>query len=105
MVQGQPEHQVMHPMFPALLPSIPANGHRPPARLSSMLSGKRRGLANEKAYAGQLGPNEWWLPKLAEEVPVSTGKLANWTRRGWVHSRKSPAQRLCVLWADKPELK
>ena len=66
---------------------------------------KRRGLANEKTYTDQLGPNEWWLPKLAEEVPVSAGKLADWTRRGWIHSRKTPAQRLWVLWADKQELK
>jgi hypothetical protein len=66
---------------------------------------KRRGLANEKTYTDQLGPNEWWLPKLAEEIPVSAGKLADWARRGWVHSRKTPAQRLWVLWADKQELK
>ena len=30
----------------------------------------RRGLANEKTYAEQLGPHEWWLPKLAEAIPV-----------------------------------
>ncbi len=55
---------------------------------------KRRGLANEKTYTDQLGPNEWWLPKLAEAIPVSAGKLADWARRGWLHSRKTPAQRL-----------
>jgi DNA invertase Pin-like site-specific DNA recombinase len=66
---------------------------------------RRRGLANEKAYTDQLGPHEWWLPRLAEEIPVSAGKLADWARRGWVHSRKTPAQRLWVLWADKQEVK
>ena len=65
----------------------------------------RRGLANERTYADQLGPHEWWLPKLAEAIPVSAGKLADWARRGWVHSRKTPAQRLWVLWADKQEVK
>lgn len=65
---------------------------------------KRRGLANEKTYTDQLGPHEWWLPKLAEAIPVSAGKLADWARRGWVHSRKTPAQRLWVLWADDQEL-
>ena len=40
----------------------------------------RRGLANEKAYTEQLGPHEWWLPKLAEAIPVSAGKLADWAR-------------------------
>jgi DNA invertase Pin-like site-specific DNA recombinase len=66
---------------------------------------KRRGLANEKTYIDQLGPNEWWLPNLAVEIPVSVGKLADWARRGWIRSRKTPAQRLWVLWADKQEVK
>lgn len=66
---------------------------------------RRRGLANEKAYTDQLGPHEWWLPRLAEEIPVSAGKLADWARRGWVQSRKTPVQRLWVLWADPRELK
>jgi hypothetical protein len=65
---------------------------------------KRRSLANEKAYANQLGPHEWCLPKLADEIPVSAGKLTDWARRGWIHSRKTPAQHLWVLWADEPEL-
>ncbi|WP_165074054.1 recombinase family protein [Paludisphaera rhizosphaerae] len=65
----------------------------------------RRGLSNEKKYADQLGSDEWWLPKLAEAVPVSAGKLADWARRGWLHSRRTPAQHLWILWADKQELK
>ena len=65
----------------------------------------RRGLANEKTYDDQLGPYEWWLPKLADAIPMSAGKLADWARRGWLHSRKTPAQRLWVLWADEPEVK
>jgi len=65
----------------------------------------RRGLSNEKKYADQLGPHEWWLPKLAEAIPVSAGKLADWARRGWLHSRRTPAQHLWILWADKQELK
>ena len=65
----------------------------------------RRGLANEKTYVHQLGPHEWWLPKLAAEIPVAPGKLADWARRGWLHSRRTPAQRLWVLWADKQDVK
>lgn len=65
----------------------------------------RRGLSNEKKYASQLGPHEWWLPRLAEAIPVSAGKLADWARRGWLHSRRTPAQHLWILWADKPEVK
>ena len=65
---------------------------------------QRRGLANEKTYTNQLGPHEWWLPKLAEAIPVSAGKLGDWARRGWIHARRTPAQRLWVLWADESEV-
>ena len=65
----------------------------------------RRGMANERTYDGQLGPYEWWMPNLARAIPVSAGKLADWARRGWIHSRKTPAQRLWILWADKQEMK
>jgi hypothetical protein len=65
----------------------------------------RRGMANERKYADQLKAHEWWLPQLAEKVPVSAGKLADWARRGWLHARRTPAQRLWILWADKQELK
>ena len=66
---------------------------------------KRRGLANEKTSTNQLGPHEWWLPKLADEIPVSAGKLADWAHRGWIHSRRTPAQKLWIVWANKSELK
>jgi DNA invertase Pin-like site-specific DNA recombinase len=65
---------------------------------------QRRGLANEKTHTNQLGPHEWWLPKLADAIPVSAGKLGDWARRGWIHARRTPAQRLWVLWADEPEV-
>jgi hypothetical protein len=65
---------------------------------------KRRGLSNEKAHVDQLGPHEWWLPRLAEEIPVSVAKLADWARRGWLRSRQTPAQRLWVLWANESEI-
>jgi hypothetical protein len=65
----------------------------------------RRGLANERTYDGQLGPYEWWLRDLARAIPMSADKLTDWARRGWVLSRKTPAQRLWILWADKQEVK
>jgi len=65
----------------------------------------RRGLANERTYDGQLGSYEWWLRDLARAIPMSADKLADWARRGWLHSRKTPAQRLWILWADKQEVK
>jgi hypothetical protein len=65
-------------------------GEFSPELVRQLLS--RRGLANESTYTERLGPNEWWLPRLAAEIPVSAGKLADWARRGWLHSRKTPAQ-------------
>jgi hypothetical protein len=65
----------------------------------------RRGLANERTNDGQLGPYEWWLRDLARAIPMSADKLADWARRGWIHSRKTPAQRLWILWADGQEVK
>ena len=65
----------------------------------------RRGLANERTYDGQLGPYEWWLRDLARAIPMSSDKLADWARRGWLQSRKTPAQHLWILWADKQEVK
>ena len=64
----------------------------------------RRGLTRSKAHTEQLGPHEWWLPRLAEAIPVTVGKLANWARRGWVRSRRTPEQHLWILWADESEL-
>ena len=48
--------------------------------------------------------SEWWLPRLAEAIPVTVGKLANWVRRAWVRSRRTAEQHLWILWADEPGL-
>ncbi len=61
------------------------------------------GLSKEKE-ASQLEPDEWWLPDLAREMPVSASKLSDWVRRGWVTARTTPAQGLWVLWADRREV-
>ena len=65
----------------------------------------RHEVRTQITYDAQLGPDEWWLPKLAEQIPVSVGKLAGWARQGWLHARKTPVKRRWVLWADKAELK
>jgi hypothetical protein len=36
---------------------------------------------------------------------MAADKLADWARRGWLHSRKTPAQQLGIVWADTRELK
>jgi hypothetical protein len=65
----------------------------------------RQEVRTQITYDAQLGPHEWWLPLLAEQIPVSAEKLAEWARQGWLHARKTPMKRRWVLWADKAELK
>jgi hypothetical protein len=65
----------------------------------------RRGLANDRTCVEPPGPHEWWLPKLAAKIPVSAGKFADWTRRGWLDSRGRPPQWFWVLCADPPAVK
>jgi hypothetical protein len=59
----------------------------------------------DKTYVEPLGRCEWWLPQPAAEISVSAGKLTDWVRRGWVHTRKTPPQWLWVLLADGQEVK
>jgi DNA invertase Pin-like site-specific DNA recombinase/DNA-binding transcriptional MerR regulator len=65
----------------------------------------RRGLADERTYADQLNPHEWWLPELAREIGVPAVTLRHWRRQGWVHARQTPAQGVWILWADGREQK
>jgi DNA invertase Pin-like site-specific DNA recombinase len=65
----------------------------------------RRGLTNAIRRTEPLGPHERWLSELAKEIPISAGKLSDWVRRGWLHSRKTRSQRRWVLWADKQEMR
>ena len=65
----------------------------------------RCGLTNEKASTNLLGPHEWWVSKLAQELAMPAQKLRAWIARGWLHSRKSPAQGLWIVWVDRHELK
>jgi hypothetical protein len=54
---------------------------------------------------GELGPNEWWLSDLAIASGLPAFKLRDWAARGWVRARKTPAERLWIVWADKSEQK
>jgi DNA invertase Pin-like site-specific DNA recombinase len=67
---------------------------------------KRRGLiGNERSHNELRGDNEWWLTELARELQMSCDKLRDWSKRGWVHCRKTPLQGYRILWADADEVK
>jgi|SRR5579863_7483365 len=51
-----------------------------------------------------LGTNEWWIADLAQRLRMTSAKLANWARRGWIHSRRSPIRRAWIIWADTDEI-
>ena len=91
-------------------------GHRPPRggpRFSSHMIIeflKRLGLHGSspgpKLDKTSLGPHEWGIKALAHHLGMSQITLYHWCRRGWVHHRKLPGAKGCVIvWADTRELK
>src|SRR5262249_6015952 len=66
---------------------------------------RRCGVTDEQRKVGELGPNEWWLSDLAVALELPAFKLREWAARGWVRARKTPAERLWIVWADKSEQK
>lgn len=66
---------------------------------------QRRGLiGNERSHDELLGESEWWLADLARKLQTTSGKLTDWAKRGWIHSRRTPIQSYWILWADDDEL-
>jgi hypothetical protein len=64
----------------------------------------RTGVGDDRNHPDALKPNEWWVPDLARHFNMCAHKLRKWAERGWLNSRKTPIQRLWVLWADSHEL-
>jgi DNA invertase Pin-like site-specific DNA recombinase len=66
------------------------------------LSGLDRG---SRLPAEALGPDEWGVSALAQQLGMPADTLGHWCARGWVGHRKLPGRRGClVLWADAAEL-
>jgi DNA invertase Pin-like site-specific DNA recombinase len=65
----------------------------------------RQGLADGKGGAEMLGQHEWWLGDLAREVGLSSWKLREWVRQGWLHGRQAVAEGPWIVWADPEEIK
>jgi DNA invertase Pin-like site-specific DNA recombinase len=51
-----------------------------------------------------IGRDEWWLSKLAGEIKIPLQRMRDWVRKGWVHGRQTPHQKLWIAWADADEL-
>jgi hypothetical protein len=57
-----------------------------------------------KRDAEALGRDEWWLPKLANEVGVPLQRVRGWVRKGWVCGRQTAHQKPWFARADADEV-
>jgi DNA invertase Pin-like site-specific DNA recombinase len=82
---------------------VPPKRYRPFSKELVCQLLERQGLGDERRVPALLGPDEWWLGDLARALEMSPMKLRDWVVRGWLHARKSPAQGLWIVWADREE--
>jgi Recombinase zinc beta ribbon domain/Recombinase len=89
---------------------LAADGYRPPSRANKFTEQMirnlllRTGVGDDRNHPGALKLDEWWVPDLARHLNMCAHKLRKWAERGWLSSRKTPIQRLWVLWADSHEV-
>jgi len=63
------------------------------------------GLNGERNDDSLLGPGEWWIRDLADEIGMPWQTLREWATNGWAHGRQTNVEKLWVIWADRDELK
>jgi hypothetical protein len=77
-------------------------GHR--VRRLFLLFGLTGVPAGVHGSEGLPGPEEWWLPDLAEELGVKPIVVHRWRWSGWVHARQLPGENSrWIIWADGEE--
>ena len=83
-----------------------ANDSAPPMVIALYKQLGLRGFGRRpRLAAAVLGPHEWGLRVLADHLGMSATTLNNWCHRGWVHHRKMPGLKGClIIWADAGEL-
>jgi DNA invertase Pin-like site-specific DNA recombinase len=64
----------------------------------------RLGFSDERMDTSVLGSNEWYLTTLAEKLKMPRATLWYWASQGWVHSRRTTAQKVVIVWADIAEI-
>ncbi len=62
-------------------------------------------LNGERNDDSLLGPGEWWIRDLADEIGMPWQTLREWATNGWVHGRQTNVEKLWVIWADRDEMK
>ena len=100
---GQTIQQIAERLNAEGFHSPTCRGQIKPFMVTTLL--KRQGLnPDERSRDDLLGPHEWWLIDLADELKTSRNKLQEWALRGWVRGRQTTVQHCWILWADEDEL-
>lgn len=95
---------------PAVASILSEEGYRSPRHnkpISASMIGK---LLNDDPASHQqlttptLSEHQWLTIDLATAIGVTTKKLKDWVRRGWVLADQRPFGRVWVFWADAVEL-
>ncbi len=97
----------------AIAERLNADGYRPPKRrerfgaqgVQELL--QRLGVRtkqNQVRRLSGLGPQEWGLRELAQELGMPHVTLYNWIGRGWVTARREPTTGRWIVWADEAEI-
>lgn len=63
------------------------------------------GIYGERDDDSLLGPGEWWVRDLAEEVGIPWQTPREWAVNGWVHARQTNVEKLWIMWADHTEVR
>ena len=63
----------------------------------------RLGLSVRRRPAEPLGPDEWWVRDLSNELGVSYFRFKDGVKKGYVHVRRVGGKRHLVIWADMEE--
>ena len=52
----------------------------------------------------RLGPHDWRLSELEQELERSNSTLHQWRKRGWLQARWYEPEKCWAIWADEAEL-
>jgi len=95
---------------PAIVRRLVEEGIRPPSRAKVWTPQILRklliatGVGDDRNHPDALQADEWWMPTLAEKLKIDGHKLRHWASKGWLRTRRTPIQRLWIVWADEVEL-
>jgi len=99
----------------AIADRLNADGLRPPKRTTRFGPGQVLDLANKHGIRVQprrarpaaltgLGPDQWSVTGLADQLSMPTATIYNWIYRGWLTAHQTPDGLYWIITADPAEL-